>query len=644
MGQVSGGGISLTRQISNEMGQALKSSSSDDNVFRVKVGKGDLIFLADQGAQGNWGSRTINKGELINKQANNLAAGYLALQLYAQQGSSGAKVDEQQLQDMTQAFKTKLMDRKVSQTDIGLHVSDARKMFEQGQMKDALRDLPHSSMSELTQSLPQYLAQGDFGAALLHERLDSLDFSKKENADALRNLTVGSGQKMLDGHPTLKQELTEKWIDVRATSIASQPPSHPPGQDLVNANNRLKSFSYKSSPELAKPDSRIPPDILAAVTLKVVEMRAQQAGESGNLESMMLQDFEKVTQGNPELANNPQFKAAYLMNLAQASSNKELSETDLDMGMGIRYEAVQPGAVDSALSKAGLQPETKAGATFDRLMQFYTFPKELAKGDNHLPFQKTVGKTVISQKHSISINGQPVNASHVKSASGVNMIATNGPNTKLGSVDAFFQTMVQENVDTLVNLTRMKEQPVMLEYIPSQPNQTLTVGNNKITLLNQTGHISQVQIETPSGSKTLNIARYPNWPDHGVATPKAMLDFCREVGSSTPSTMATHCFAGVGRTGTFDSCFDVVQMIDDGRITNMRQLTSHVNDLIKTNRQQRGTAWVQTAAQHELIYQVGQMALEQQQFANGPDYENLPFQNREQPSPPPPPRKQSLNR
>ncbi|XP_051778581.1 receptor-type tyrosine-protein phosphatase eta [Erpetoichthys calabaricus] len=172
-----------------------------------------------------------------------------------------------------------------------------------------------------------------------------------------------------------------------------------------------------------------------------------------------------------------------------------------------------------------------------------------------------------------NISGDYINANYMPGYnSKKEFIAAQGP---LPSTTADFWRMIwEQNVHTLIMLTRCNEQGRVKceQYWPSSNTQTF--GNIQVSLVSDTATeewtIRDFTIKNPTSGEKRNIRHFhfTAWPDHGVPETTDLLikfrDLVREYMNlhSRNSPTLIHCSAGVGRTGTLIALDHLIHQID----------------------------------------------------------------------------------
>ena len=621
MGAVNGSGLVLTRQAAAAMGKALEGAS-EDKVFRVKQDGSKYQFLSDQGAKGNLKGRTIRPGQLQEKQANNLAAGYLAAKLYAQEGSSGASIDPERLEETTALFKKSLAERNI-QMQVGMTASVAKGLYAEGQAKDAVRDLPHASGKQIAGNIDKYLAQKDFGAKILSEHLSTLDFSVKENADGLRDITVGSHNHKLSAFPKVQQALVDKWIDVRSDSIAQvDKPLH---EKLQAGESRLKSFKFRSSEQ--SPSEPVNTSIAQKVIAQVVISAAHKSDATA-----IEYDFEAATAGDPELAANTIFQASYYQFMAQAIADGELSNSNISSQSG-SYDDIQPQIKEAALEAAGLKSQTDKG-NISTANAIRSEPKTKVTSDNNnqLRFENlkkltekltqsiktmTVKEPRFSNVPSPAKTNVPLRVTdpetgHTRASTGeihANFVPVSGKKTAIATQypmntdtakASFWRMAAQQSTDLIVDLTQPADG--LKGYYPTEVGQTVSYNGVNVTLNSAENNYFNYAIEDTATGENAQVKRFnaDYWKDKTALSTEDLSSLAVFVGNDQFENVTVHCKAGIGRTSTIFIATALLNMMRNGEIEK-EDIDDTVDRLIMDMRAARGPNALQTPPQREVL-------------------------------------------
>ncbi|SIO28278.1 protein-tyrosine phosphatase family protein [Halodesulfovibrio marinisediminis] len=179
-----------------------------------------------------------------------------------------------------------------------------------------------------------------------------------------------------------------------------------------------------------------------------------------------------------------------------------------------------------------------------------------------------------------------------------------------------FWSMVDEkNVTTILDLTRDSDvqQRKIPQYRPDEPKNFSQVSvSPQSKFATQDGvHVDDFLVEGRNGDTQLRAIHYKGWPDHGAVTPKELhkiVGLVKDAQKGVDGTLAVHCTAGVGRTGTVYSALALNDMFASGELTP-ENANDKVLDVIADGRQSRGAAFVQTQEQAKLLLDYAHMLL-----------------------------------
>ncbi|XP_067685089.1 receptor-type tyrosine-protein phosphatase epsilon-like isoform X1 [Haliotis asinina] len=180
-------------------------------------------------------------------------------------------------------------------------------------------------------------------------------------------------------------------------------------------------------------------------------------------------------------------------------------------------------------------------------------------------------------------------------------IATQGP--KPGTVHDFWRMVWQEDVTQIVMLTRLMEMnKTKCEHYWPDENKTKTYGHVQVMNTNVTVRadykISKFRVKKSGVERTVTHYHFLSWPDHGVPSAPALVNFWRLVkqGDMTRGPMVVHCSAGVGRTGTFIA---LDYLMDEAASDNRVNVYMCVGKM-----RQNRMNMVQKANQYEFVHDV----------------------------------------
>nr|XP_022305244.1 receptor-type tyrosine-protein phosphatase epsilon-like [Crassostrea virginica] len=253
--------------------------------------------------------------------------------------------------------------------------------------------------------------------------------------------------------------------------------------------------------------------------------------------------------------------------------------------------------------------------------EYYDFKKEYAAlpsgeiyscdvGKKHENIPKNRFKTTFPYDHSRVVLGVTdegssdyINANYID---GTNRpkeyIAAQGP--KQNTVNDFWKMIWQENVDSIVMLTNLKEGDKVkcYKYWPDG-NDSLSCGYISVKLIEEKIHAFFIERKLSvtnlmmKKTRTLTQYHYISWPDHGTPEPLSLLDFYHHVTTTANRSEVptlVHCSAGVGRTGTYIA---LDALYREGRNTGAVNVVGFVKKM-RDNR----VSMVQTYEQYITIY------------------------------------------
>ncbi|XP_030646855.1 receptor-type tyrosine-protein phosphatase eta isoform X2 [Chanos chanos] len=209
----------------------------------------------------------------------------------------------------------------------------------------------------------------------------------------------------------------------------------------------------------------------------------------------------------------------------------------------------------------------------------------------------------------LSILGSPyddyINANYIPGHnSRKEFIAAQGPLPN--TVDDFWRMIWEQNVHTMVMLTKCNEQGRVKceEYWPSESkhyNNITVTTTSEISVDEWTIRDFDVKNVKTAETRSVRHFHFTAWPDHGVPeTPELLIDFRFLVREhmdqySRHSPTVVHCSAGVGRTGTFVALDRLIFQIE-------RESVADVYGVVHDMRMQR-PLMVQTEDQYVFIHQ-----------------------------------------
>ena len=517
-----------------------------------------------------------------------------------------------------------------------------------GRNVDAARALPHGSVDEIGNNMQTYAEAKTGGVQVFREHLQEIDFSIKNNADALRQLAVGgrlSGLQNpfpLEGRPELQQAAKEVWLDVRADSIMKTCSDKPLAKQLEAGTGRLKLLQFPSQKGMAK----IAPRLIAEVACKVIDKSCDAARNSSSGSPLGLEakealavenNFEAVTSNTPEWASSPEFKAAYWQQMSAAlAGDGGLTLSEL-VGEFNNYDIVQPRILVAALETAGLAvpkslatnpqlaqaappqpPADKAAAIqtrFDTLKAKTT--ARLGKQQMaQIPKSGCRFKDVLSPAASnVPIAGvaNSLHANYVPVPGKTAAIATQYPPNNDAARGDFWRMALENKTGLIMDLTQPGSEQLQ-PYYPQTLDKPARYGDIMVTCthLDAKGVSSYSITDTVTGKTSMLNRYHVSWWEDKTPLPTeqlAQLAFILGEKDYSTSSVTVHCRAGIGRTGTAL----VATMLRDLVKNNALQpdkVQETIDDLILKAREARGPKTVQTAGQRESLVQLAHYFLE----------------------------------
>jgi protein tyrosine phosphatase len=179
--------------------------------------------------------------------------------------------------------------------------------------------------------------------------------------------------------------------------------------------------------------------------------------------------------------------------------------------------------------------------------------------------------------------------------------------------NAFWRTLMQENVGVVVDLTEANETPHEQHYGPSEDKDkdigTHTLHLTSSAVINQQLHAEHIDMRGASNqpARTLTRLHFTGWKDNTAPTPDTLIALAEEVLAASrqrPGRVLIHCSHGAGRTGaliTFIAASEqIAKVLEKKAGMQIADLTQRVMDLVVSGRIERGRDFV-SAMQFPLI-------------------------------------------
>ena len=237
------------------------------------------------------------------------------------------------------------------------------------------------------------------------------------------------------------------------------------------------------------------------------------------------------------------------------------------------------------------------------------YPWTAAKADGNigknkfrdtLPYDKS---RVILRQEGASLNLDYINASHIPGAYVPHkFIAAQGP--RQNTVEDFWRMVIEQDVNEIIMLTNLNEggKQKCERYFTTEHYPVETFGRIKVYFKTEDTFLAYIirQMTVTNGLITREVRQFhfTAWPDHDVPTVfKETLQFVNIVKQTIlnlENPIIVHCSAGVGRTGTFITIFNLLQQINNQQPISIYRIV----DEMREHRPQM----VQTFRQYKFIY------------------------------------------
>ena len=210
---------------------------------------------------------------------------------------------------------------------------------------------------------------------------------------------------------------------------------------------------------------------------------------------------------------------------------------------------------------------------------------------------------VVLQKVGKDVYSDYINASNIPGTYvGENFIAAQGP--KVNTIQDIWRMVFEQKIVNIVMVTNCIEGGKLKceEYFPPKEGKTNEYAQYKvktISMSNFVGHITRVlKIESPTESKQVKHFHFTAWPDHDVPSLHdellQFIGYVQENITQSEAPILVHCSAGVGRTGTFITLFNLRAAILKGKPISIYYLVHEMRE--------HRPHMVQTFRQYKFIY------------------------------------------
>ena len=191
-----------------------------------------------------------------------------------------------------------------------------------------------------------------------------------------------------------------------------------------------------------------------------------------------------------------------------------------------------------------------------------------------------------------------INASYIPGVyTNQNFISAQGP--MQNTIEDFWRLVVENKVENIVMLTNIIEgnRKKCEMYFPLDSKHPETFGSFVIHLVKAEvfpGYITRViKIKKGRSNFQINHYHFTAWPDHDVPSVfEEFLSFVRKTHESlklTQSSILVHCSAGVGRSGTYITLYNIMAAIERSKPISIykivHQMREHRPQMVQTFRQ-----------------------------------------------------------
>ena len=170
---------------------------------------------------------------------------------------------------------------------------------------------------------------------------------------------------------------------------------------------------------------------------------------------------------------------------------------------------------------------------------------------------------------------------------------------------AFWQTVVKEKVNLIVDLDDVKAKPKALAYGPTEAGQSRNIGTHTLTLdrAQKDGKLHKEALFITDATNTLQAGitrlHYTAWPENDAITPEALIELAHEIGlycTQRGTKVLIHSAHGAGRTGTLMAFIaaseQLANILPQQKMMSPEVLIKIVMDIVVRGRIERGSQFV----------------------------------------------------
>ncbi|XP_071081861.1 receptor-type tyrosine-protein phosphatase epsilon-like [Haliotis cracherodii] len=283
-------------------------------------------------------------------------------------------------------------------------------------------------------------------------------------------------------------------------------------------------------------------------------------------------------------------------------------ETEVDVGneaSSAYYNWIQPHMALDKLQQSVNEKKIKASfkTEFQTIPYGARHPHEAGKKAENKTKNRFLALYAYDDSRVVLADGEDyINANYIMGHDDTpKYIATQGP--KPVTVTDFWRMVWQEDVTQIVMLTRLMEMnKTKCEQYWPDGNKAKKYGHVKVFNKNVTVRadyrIYTFLLQKFGVERTVTHYHFTSWPDHGVPSAPALVNFWRLVkqGHMARDPMVVHCSAGVGRTGAFIALDYLIDEAESDKRVNVYMCVCKMR--------QNRMNMVQKANQYEFVHDV----------------------------------------
>ncbi|XP_046583116.1 receptor-type tyrosine-protein phosphatase mu-like [Haliotis rubra] len=359
--------------------------------------------------------------------------------------------------------------------------------------------------------------------------------------------------------------------------------------------------------------------VVVAVVVAILIFRKRRKRKDDNVrDPVQLEDIPKTAnkENHTHLSDKPSSSKSALKPKPAVEEDEDAVfsvETEVDGGSqaaATYYNWVPPHMRLDNLKQCISEKKKKASfeSEFQTIPYGARHPHEAVIKPENIPKNRFLALYAYDDSRVVLANGEDyINANYITGYDDTaQYIATQGP--KPTTITDFWRMVWQEDVTQIVMLTRLVEvnKRKCEQYWPDG-SKSETYGSCKVTNKNLSARadytVSTFLVENSGSERTVTHYHFTSWPDHGVPSAPALVNFWRLVkqGDMDRGPMLVHCSAGVGRTGAFIALDYLMDEAENKHSVNVYMCVGKM----RLNRMNM----VQTVKQYEFVHDVVMEAL-----------------------------------